>query len=256
MMRPIPAVFCLAILAGCATQPASYVQFPEQPQTEAQNRARIHTELSAVYYSRGQYGVALEELNEALRADSNYAPAYNVLGLVYMELREDGIAQQNFERALKINPNDSDANNNYGWFLCQRKREGEAIKYFLAALKNPLYATPERSYVNAGVCSRGQGDDKSAEDFFQKALRIQPASPQALLGLTEINFKAGNLGQAKTYLTRYMQAAQADAETLWMGVRLERKLGDKDAEASYGLQLRKRFPNSSQTRAMQDGKFE
>ena len=115
------------------------------------NRARMHTELAAAYFERGNMGVALEELRIALAADPNYAPAYNVLGLVHMDLNENPQAQQSFERALRIAPNDPDINHNYGWFLCQTGREEQSMRYFLAALKNPLYTTPQKSYALAGV---------------------------------------------------------------------------------------------------------
>ena len=139
----------------------------EQSLSIAQQSAKIHTELAAEYYSRGQFVVALEEVTEALRSDSKYAPAYNVLGLIYMDLREDRLAQKNFEQALKIAPNDSEAHNNYGWFLCRRRPErvDQAVRYFMGTLKNPLYSTPEKPYNNAGVCMLSRGDYKSAEDF-------------------------------------------------------------------------------------------
>lgn len=245
------------LLAACAQQPPAQIPAgPGEPQTQAQLRAKIHTELGAAYYSRGQLGVALQELNEALRSDTGYGPAYNVLGLVYAELGEYNLAEQNFSRALQINPNDSNAHNNYGWYLCQHGRENDAIQHFLQALKNPLYSTPEKSYVNAGFCARKAGDARRAEEYYERALRIQPSQPQALLGMAQMHYTDGRLPSAKGYLTRFMQLGQPDAESLWLGVRIERGLGDRDAEASYSSQLRNRFPQSKEAQALQSGKFE
>lgn len=224
--------------------------------TDTRYRAQVHTELGAAYFARGQMAVALEELNEALRSDSGYGPAYNILGLVYMELREDGKAEDSFRRALSINSADSDAHNNYGWFLCQRGKIDESIEQFMAALKNPLYTTPDKSYLNAGICSRMKNNDATAEDFLLKALKLQPQQPQALFHLAEINFKRGSLLDAKSYITRFSRLAPSTAESLWLGVRIERKLGDRNAEASYGLQLRKNFPDSPEAMALLSGKYE
>ena len=109
-----------ALVAGCAQQPVAPPLTPQPAltpqQTDAHTRADLHTQLGAGYYELRNFAVALQELNEALRADPNHGPAYNMLGLVYMELREDAAAEQNFAQALRINPLDSDANNNYGWF--------------------------------------------------------------------------------------------------------------------------------------------
>lgn len=254
------AVLSLALaVAGCATQPTTPEFMPATSttgaETDQQLRARIHTELASGYYELGNMGVALEEVNEALRADPNYGPAHNVAGLVYAEIKEDGLAQQSFERALRINPTDSDANNNYGLFLCRRQREAEAIKYFLIALRNPLYQNPDRSYVNAAVCSRRRGDVASAEDYLRRALTLRPTQPQALYQLADLEYERGNFAEAKNYLHRLPQAA-IGPEVLWLGIRAARKLGDRNAESSYALQLRKHFPNSREARALAAGRYE
>jgi type IV pilus assembly protein PilF len=223
---------------------------------QAKDIARVHTELASEYFSRTQYGVALEELNEAIKADANYGPAYGLSGLVYMELREDALAVKNFEQALRINPIDSDANNNYGWYLCNRGQEANSIKYFLAALKNSLYNTPERSYLNAGICSRKMGDDAAGETYLRKALSQQPDLQQALYQLSDLNYKRNNFAEARAYMGRLMRNANPNAEYLWLGVRIERKLGNRDNERGYAEQLRRRFPNANETQAMLAGRFE
>jgi type IV pilus assembly protein PilF len=221
-----------------------------------QLRARIHTELASNYFEVGNMGVALEEVKEALRADANYGPAHNVAGVIYAQLKEDSLAEESFQRALRINPSDSDALHNYGMFLCERKQEKEAIKYFMMAVRNPLYPTPERSYVNAGVCTRRTGDLAGAAQFFLLALKVRPNQPQALYQMADLAYAKGDYGEAKSYLGRLTQAAPATAETLWLGVRVERRLGDRNSEASYALQLRNRFPNSREARALLAGEYE
>lgn len=249
------------IVAGCAGQPAGDSTLgPIAPTTgeEAPERlrARVHTELAAGYYGLGNMAVALEEVKEALQADPSYGPAHNLAGLVYGQLREDGLAEESFQRALGINPNDSDAHNNYGQFLCERKREGEAIKHFLVAVRNPLYAAAERSYVNAGVCARRSGDLAAAEEFLQLALKLRPAHAQALYQMAELSYLRADYVGAKNYLNRLTNAGPATAEVLWLGVRVGRRLGDRNSEASYASQLRNKFPNSREARALSAGRYE
>src|SRR4030042_4357047 len=141
----------LAML-GASVLAGGYASAEEQ--AEARQRAQVHTDLGAAYFSAGQLGVALEELNLAIRADSSFAPAYNMLGLVYMTLRENDKAEENFRRSLSLSGTDSDTNNNYGWFLCQRGKIDDSIRYFMAALKNPLSTTPEKPYFNRGLFAR------------------------------------------------------------------------------------------------------
>ena len=256
----VAAAACL-VLAGCAMHPADESGLKPATSTtgdesHSQMRARVHTELAASYFDIGNVGVALEEVKEALRSDPNYGPAHNVAGVIYAQLKDDRLADESFQRALRINPSDSDALHNYGMFLCQRKQEREGIKYFMQAVRNPLYPNPERSYVNAGVCARRVGDTAGASEFFQLALKVRPNQPQALYQMADLAYARGDFGEARGYLNRLTQVATANAEALWLGVRVERRLGDRNSEASYALQLRTRFPDSREARALLTGQDE
>lgn len=247
--------FLVALLAACAQTPDEQTSADAQ-KTEAASRAKIHTELGATYFDRGHYAIALEELNEAIKIDPGYGPAYNTSGLVYMELQEDTQAEKNFQQALRLNNADSEAHNNYGLFLCSRGRAAEGIGHFHTALKNPLYSTPGKALANAGVCLRKVNDDKAAEGQFVKALQVEPMNPVALYHLADINYKRGQIAEARAYLARQFQVAAATAEALWLALRIERKLGNRDAEASYGSQLRKKFPASPETKALIERRYE
>jgi type IV pilus assembly protein PilF len=179
-----------------------------------------------------------------------------MLGLVYMELRENQLAEQNFERALKLSPGDGDINHNYAWFLCQTQREPESIKYFMTAIRNPLYAAPWRSYSAAGVCSLRTKNLKDAEEFFQRALRLEPDEAVALLQLGQIRYRQGKIDEARRLVSRHNKLAAPSPEALWLALRIERRLGQRVAEQSYANQLRRRFPGSPEYQALQKGKFD
>ncbi len=256
------ALLAAALLAGCGAMDTA----PVEPTTESgtltgevsdpRNRAKIHTELGALYYGRGNLAVALEELRIASAADPSYALAYSMLGLVYMELRENKLAQTNFERALRLSPNDADINHNFGAFLCQTGREVESIKYFLQAVRNPLYPTPWRSYSEAGGCALRVNNFKDAEEFFQRALRQEPDDPQSLLQLGQIRHRQGNLEEARKLVSRFNKIVEPTAESLWLAVRVERKLGERVAESSFANQLRRRFSSSREYQLLQRGEYD
>ncbi len=261
-MRRLALITLLLVLAACSSQKANQPGVRPRSETDGGSsspleRAKIHTELGVGYYENGQLGVALEELNTAVAADKNYAPAFNALGLVHMELKDDDEAEKYFRQALKIDPSNSEAKNNYGQFLCQRGRQKEGIRQLLDALKNPLYATPDVAYKNAGLCARKAGDAKSAEEYFLKALKLNPNQPQALYSMAEISYLRDDYGAAKQYISRYLTVVEnAGPEALWLGARIERKIGDRTALANYGMQLRRRYPSSPQTKAFVEGRFE
>lgn len=215
--------------------------------------AKIHTELAYQYFLRAQYGVALDEARIAIKAKRNYAPAYNTLAMINAELKEDEAAEDAFKDGLDYQPADSDLNHNYGWFLCQRGRAKDSLKYFRTALKNPLYASPEKALVSAGVCSMRAGDSEAANVFFDKALLLKPDYPPALWHLADENFKLNRPGDARRNLLRYHRVAGETSASLWLGVRIERRLGDKDAEMSYANKLKQNFPESRETAEMLNG---
>lgn len=219
-------------------------------------RAQIHTELGAGYFGMGKLGIALEELKTAIKADSKYAPAYNMLGLLHMELREFDKAEEYFKRSLSLDSSNSEAHNNYGWFLCQRNREDDAIGHFMSALKNPLYATPEKAYLNAGECSLKKGDDKGAEEFFLRAIKFQPAPAQALWRMAELNFRRANYNEAQRYLDSFIKTGGQTRESMWLEARIAHRLGNREAEEKYGAQLRTHFPDSREAQAYRKGQFD
>ena len=223
---------------------------------EPRNRARVHTDLASAYFQRGNLGVALEELRIATTADASYAPAHSLFGLVYMELREDKLAEQSFERAMSLAPNDADISHNYGVFLCQTKREPDSIKYFMRAVQNPLYSTPWRSYSAAGVCTLRINNPKEAEQYFERALRLEPDETASLINLGQIRYKQGKIDEARKLVSRYNKLSDPSAESLWLALRIERRSGERVAEQGYANQLRRRFPGSPEYQALQRGKFD
>lgn len=234
--------------SGCANQ-----EQREKNEENVKARARAHTDLGAVYFQQKQFEIALEEFTKAAKIDPNFGLAFNGLGLVHAALGQDDIASANFKRAIEIEPNNSESHNNFGSFLCARSRYDESIKEFLAAVKNPLYATPAMAYTNAGICSMRKKDTVNAEAYLQKALQIEPLSPVAAYHLASIQFNRQEAITAKRTLQNVL-LGQPRPEMLWLAIQIERAVGARDAEASYALQLRRQYPDSEQAKLLQGGK--
>jgi type IV pilus assembly protein PilF len=251
-MKQWITILLVLLVTGCASGGGRNSQ--QQNNVDADASAKIHTELAAIYYEQKRYGVALDELKIALDMNGKYAPAYGVRGLIYMSLLEDQKAEADFKRSIDLDGRDSGTRNNYGWFLCQRGREKESMEQFMEAVKNPLYATPEKAFLNAGLCARKFGKLDDAEKYLQNALNTHPKMPEALLGMAELSFAKADYAGAKSYFLRLSRiGADLSASDLLLAVRVEHKLGDRNAEASYKLQLRKRFPDSRETQLMLSG---
>jgi type IV pilus assembly protein PilF len=249
-----------AILGACASSPP--VTPPRQPdappvvkQQEAtpKERATLHADLGAGYYERGRMDIAIEELNEAAALDPSNARIFNLYGLVYAMLGENAKAEQNFQRALSLAPQDSDVRHNWGWYLCSNGHPRESIPEFDMALRNPLYKTPEIALVNAGRCSIAFGDLAGADAFFRRAFAASPNNPGAIYGLALVAFKTGRFEEARAWTKRLTQQPPAPPEALYLGMCIEKKIGDKSAELSFVSQLRNRYPDSAETKAIPTG---
>lgn len=261
-LHTLSLVLCLGV-AGCAANGpgdsggAGGAQPSESTMGGAENaRARIHTELAAGYYARGQYGIALSELNMVFESDASYAPAYGVLALVRAELREDKQAEEAFRKAISLQPDFSEARNNFGHYLCQKGRTDEGLGYFESALKNPLYSTPEKALANAGACSLRKGDVEGAERYLTRALRYAPDLPMAIQAMADVDFRQGRYLASRIKLQRLAERGDLSAQALWLGIRTERMLGDRSAESSYEAQLRRRYPEAMQTQWLIMGQYD
>jgi len=259
----IPFAFVIAeLITGCAGGNLGGERAAEQPKSQqvatsdVQQRAKVHTELGSLYLQRGSIAVALDEGRAALSADPNYAPAHNLMGLAYMQLRENAAAEKSFEQALGLAPSDPEINNNFGWFLCQTGREQRSLSYFNVAIKSPLYATPSMPNTNAGICLLRLKDDKGAEDYFMRALRLDPKNPKAILFLADIGYRQGRLAAARLHLAELHKLVEPSSESLWLAVRIERKLGDREAEVQFASQLQRKFPGSPEQLKLTQGQYE
>ena len=233
-------------LLGCQSAPVNQPQ-----QVDYSKLAEVNSELGMQYMQKGDYEIALEKFERALDADPRYVDALNGLGLLRARLGQNDKAEANFRRAIAIAPDNSSALNNYGQFLCLQGRHAEGQKQFLKAVENPLYKLPAVAYSNAGTCARAAGDPQTAETHFRSALALDDRLPPALLQMAELSFELERHLQARGYLQRFEDAARRHtARTLWLGIRIERALGDRDAEASYALQLEKNFPDAKETQLL------
>lgn len=256
------SLWMLLLLAGCAGTPSGQQVASEQAvsqqtsTSDVRQRAKIHTELGSLYLQDGRFGVAQEESRIAIATDPNYAPGYNLKGLVHMYLQENDAAEAEFQRALGLAQNDPEINNNYGWFLCQTGREKQAVSYFMIAIKNPLYTTPAKPLTNLGLCYLKMQDDKLAEDFLSKALRTDSGNMQALYWLSDIYYRKGRYNEARLSIGNLHKVTEPNSQSLWLALLVERKIGDREGEARYTSQLRRKFQGSPEYQKLIQGQYE
>lgn len=256
--------FCVAalvVVAGCSTPSTGpgdgktdVVTASDEP--EARRRARIRLELAVSYFEEGKTTIALDELKQALVIDPAYAEAYNLRGLVYMRLNDLRLAEDSFRRAMSLNPRDAGALQNYGWLLCQSGRYSEATDAFNQVLANPLYGDRAKTYLTLGLCQAKAGRPEDAERSLTRSYELDAGNPITGFNLASLLFKRGDAARAQFYIRRINNSELANAESLWLGIKAERRLHNEVAMRQLVEQLRKRFPQARELGLYERGVFD
>lgn len=265
-MKAVLAVtVAMLVLGGCASGGAgmggsTHELKTSSDQTSQEKRGVIRLQLAIGYYQEGKYEIALDEIKQAIAANPDSADAYGVRALIYTAMNETTLADENYQRALRLAPRNPDLANNYGSFLCASgAKPAQAMTYFDAALKNPSYATPLSALVNAGNCSLKTKQYAAAERYFTDALRYDPDLAQSNAGLARAYYERRDFTRAGFFINRLTSTSKFEslsAETLWLAIRVARKLGERTLEASLTGQLQRRFPGSPENMALQRGLFD
>lgn len=251
---------CAVALPGCANLPSSGTSVTPEPITdsdepEVRKRARLRIELASGYFEQGKDTVVLDEIKQALAADPTYGPAYVLRGLVYMRMNNGPLAEDSFRRALQINPRDPDALHNYGWFACTQGRHAEAIQMFTQALASPVYGGRAKTLMLQGTCQLRMGQLPEAESSFSRSYELDPSNPFVGFNLAKLKFQRGEYKKAQFVIRRINNSELANAETYWLGIKVERQLHDNEAAGQLAQQLQRRYPRSKEWDAYQRGAF-
>jgi type IV pilus assembly protein PilF len=251
----------LVALGGCASAPPGDVGsgrdiMTESDEPEARKRARIRMELAVGYFEQGQTNVALDELKQVIASDPSFPDAYNLRGLIYMRLNDMRQAEDSFRRAVSLNPRDGNVQHNYGWLMCQQGRYEEAARAYEVAMANPMYVGRAKTRMARGLCEARAGKTAEAERSLALSYELDAGNPVTGYNLAGLLFRRGDFNRAQFYIRRLNNSDLANAETLWLGVKVERRLGDRVAMQQLAEQLRKRFPKSREAAAYDRGAFD
>ncbi|SFU28631.1 type IV pilus assembly protein PilF [Polaromonas sp. YR568] len=258
----VAACWVLVLLTGCANQqhaagaPGNRTDIvTESDESDQRRRARLRLELATGYFEQGQTNVALDEIKQSLVTDPTFGDAYNLRGMVYMRLNDLPMAEDSFRRALALNPRDADAAHNYGWLMCQQGRYADSARYFAQAVANPTYGGAAKTLMTQGICQVRAGQRAEAEQSLMHSYELDAGNPVTGYNLANLLYERGDYTRAQFYIRRLNNSNLANAETLWLGIKTERKLNNRDAVLQLGDQLKKRFAQSREAAAYEKGSF-
>ena len=254
------AGLCLMLvgtLPGCAsTAPASTMVgdvVTDSDEPLSRKRAKIRLELATGYYNNGQTTIALDELKQSINADPSLPDAHNLRGLVYMRLNDYSLAEESFRRALQLSPQSASIQHNMAWLYCQQSRFSESTAQFMSAIGIATNTDRSKSWMALGVCQMKAGSQADAMTSLTRAYELDPANPVAGYNLALLLMQRGELVKAQFHARRINNSDYANAESLWLGVRIENQLGNKESMAQLGGQLKKRFASSKEAVLWEQG---
>lgn len=258
--------FAAALLAACTTTttttstPGNVAEgrtLRNPGDADPERRARARLDLASAYLSQGQPQTALDEVKLALAAKADMPEAYSLLGLIHGALGDPRQAEDSFRRALQLAPADGDVMHNYGWFLCNQRRYAESEAQFAAAMAQPQYRDSARTLLAQGVCQARAGRWEESERTLAKSFERDPANPATAFNLAEVLYRRGEYERARFYIKRVNTAPDAaNAQSLWLAARIERRMGNMDGLQDFARQLHERYPQSPEVTRLDQGRFD
>lgn len=230
------------VLVGCVTTTTG----GNEKRIDKEKAFDTRIQLTLSYIRQGNRDQARNNLNKAKELDATDVRIHNAAALLFQLEGESERAEQEFRAAIKKDPGYSSAHNNFGVFLRSRERHEEALEQFEAAGGDVNYDRRDAALINLGQTALALGLRDKAKASFEHALRLNPSAIDALTELAEIEFNDRNYAQAKAYLDRVGRVARPTAQSLWLGIRLERIFGNQDQEASLALALKNLYPYSNE----------
>jgi len=238
------ATACL-LLAGCVTETNDRLAQNKDPG----KAVKAYVEAGMMYLQNRQMSNAHRTLNRAYDIDPNDPGVNNGLALFYSIEGDKAQTEKHFKKALSSDPDFSTARNNYAAFLFAEGRYDEAVGQLERVTKDYRYDRRFTAFENLGLAYQKVGNTAEAQKSFERALKLNPNMPVALLELAHLYFEQGDNLNALRYLERFEKLSPPNPRQLWLGIRLQRILGDKNKVASYELALRNLFPGSPEYQA-------
>jgi type IV pilus assembly protein PilF len=106
------------------------------------------------------------------------------------------------------------------------------------------------------VCHAFAGQLEEAEKALMRSFQVDPGNPSTSVNLAEVLLRRGEPERARFHIRRVNNNPNyISAQTLWLAVRIEHKLGNQNGVNELGAQLRTRYRESREAVAFERGQF-
>jgi len=133
----------------------------------------IYVTLARVHNGRGQYNLALQEIQQALQLEPLDPDAWLSAAAVYASMGQADRAESSYKKAAVLRPRDWDGYYELGVFYYRQRRYTEAAAEF----QHVLEITPDNAmaYATLGGMAQLLGKDREAEEHLKRSIELQPS---------------------------------------------------------------------------------
>ncbi len=151
-------------------------RFEKEKELSRKKTALDHFDRATLYFYRGNYELALNEIDRSLEIDKT-AEYFNLKGLILAELGKYEDSKEAYLQAIEKEPEFAELHNNLGLLYLKMKNVNEAILSFEESVKKNV--NNAMAYVNLGKALIELERFDEALKAYNQALHIDPSNQEA-----------------------------------------------------------------------------
>jgi len=110
--------------------------------------------------------------------------------------------------------------------------------------------------MTQGICEVRAGDRTKAEATLMRSYEMDAGNPVTGYNLSQLLYQRGDYPRAQFYIRRLNNSELANAESLWLGIKVENRMNDTQAMNQLSDTLRRRFPQSRERASLDRRAFD
>jgi tetratricopeptide (TPR) repeat protein len=191
-----------------------------------ENNYFAHKVLGDALLKKGQTDEAINQYQEAIRLNPEYAGAHYNLGNALLKKDQTDEAISQYQEVIRLKPDDADAHNNLGDALLKKGQTDEAIHQYQEAIR--LKPDSADAHYNLGNALRKKGQIDEAINQYQEVIRLKPDDAGAH---NNLGVALAIKGQIEEAIRQFQEAIRLKPDSADAQNNLARALRMKNAPA-------------------------
>jgi tetratricopeptide (TPR) repeat protein len=191
-----------------------------------ENNYFAHKVLGDALLKKGQTDEAINQYQEAIRLNPEYAGAHYNLGNALLKKDQTDEAISQYQEVIRLKPDDADAHNNLGDALLKKGQTDEAIHQYQEAIR--LKPDGADAHYNLGNALRKKGQIDEAINQYQEVIRLKPDDAEAH---NNLGVALAIKGQTEEAIRQFQEAIRLKPDSADAQNNLARALRMKNAPA-------------------------